>query len=295
MQPSTASPVDSKARSWHVNSAGQTMVVIPGPVEFSMGSPKDDDAATFNDPVHPKRIGRTYAIADTPVTIGQFREFRPDYALPSSLGREPDLPAVRIDWYTAAAYCNYLSELEGISSSQWCYEDVSTSGRPDVRPKRNLLALAGYRMPSEAEMEFATRAGSTTDRPYGESEELLSRYAWSAGNSGGMTHPVGRLKPNDYGLFDTLGNVLEWSQNIYLPDPQERRRAIAHPDDVEDEAELYAGDAFRTVFRSQRGGSFMHSRWETRSATRINYAVMTDTTDYMGFRVARTVQVVPSK
>jgi formylglycine-generating enzyme required for sulfatase activity len=295
MQPSTASPVDSKARSWHVNSAGQTMVVIPGPVEFSMGSPKDDDAATFNDPVHPKRIGRTYAIADTPVTIGQFREFRPDYALPSSLGREPDLPAVRIDWYTAAAYCNYLSELEGIPSSQWCYEDVSTSGRPDVRPKRNLLALAGYRMPSEAEMEFATRAGSTTDRPYGESEELLSRYSWSAGNSGGMTHPVGRLKPNDYGLFDTLGNVLEWSQNIYLPDPQERRRAIAHPDDVEDEAELYAGDAFRTVFRSQRGGSFMHSRWETRSATRINYAVMTDTTDYMGFRVARTVQVVPSK
>jgi len=63
----------------------------------------------------------------------------------------------------------------------------------------------------------------------------------------------------------------------------------------EDEAELHPGDAFRTVFRAQRGGSFMHSRWETRSATRINYAVMTDTTDYMGFRVARTVRVFPPK
>lgn len=294
-QPAATRPADGTAFSWQVNAAGQTMVVIPGPVEFSMGSPKDEDAATFNDPVHPKRIGRTYAIADTPVTIGQFREFRPDYALLSSLGREPDLPAVRIDWYSAAAYCNYLSEQEGIPAAQWCYEDVSAGGRTDFRPKRKLLELSGYRLPTEAEMEFATRAGATTDRPYGESEELLSRYAWSAGNSGGVTHPVGRLKPNDYGLFDTLGNVLEWSQNIYLPDPRDRLRATTNPDDVEDEADLHAGDAFRTVFRSQRGGSFMHSRWETRSATRINYAVMTDTTDYMGFRVARTVRVVPPK
>ncbi len=293
--PATAGPSDATKPSWQFNAVGQTMVVIPGPVEFSMGSPKDDDAATFNDPVHPKRIGRTYAIADTPVTIDQFREFKPDYALPSSLGRDPDLPAVRIDWYAAAAYCNFLSEQEGIPPTQWCYEDVSADGRIDVRPKRNLLDLSGYRMPTEAEMEFATRAGSTTDRPYGESEELLSRYAWSAGNSDGMTHPVARLKPNDYGLFDTLGNVLEWSQNIYLPDPQERLRAATQLDDVEDEAELYAGDAFRNVFRAQRGGSFMHSRWETRSATRINYAVMTDTTDYMGFRVARTVRVVSPK
>lgn len=293
--PATASPSDATAPSWQFNAAGLTMVVIPGPVEFSMGSPKDDDAATFNDPVHPKRIGRTYAIADTPVTIDQFREYKPDYALPSSLGRDPDLPAVRINWYTAAAYCNFLSEQEGIPPTQWCYEDVSADGRMDVRPKRNLLALAGYRMPTEAEMEFATRAGSTTDRPYGESEELLSRYAWSAGSSSGMTHPVARLKPNDYGLFDTLGNVLEWSQNIYLPDPQERLRAATQLDDVEDEAELHAGDAFRNVFRAQRGGSFMHSRWETRAATRINYAVMTDTTDYMGFRVARTVRVAPPK
>jgi formylglycine-generating enzyme required for sulfatase activity len=145
-------------------------------------------------------------------------------------------------------------------------------------------------------MEYATRAGTTTDRPYGESEELLSRYAWFAGNSEGTTHPGGRLKPNDLGLFDTLGNVLEWSQNIYLPDPRDRLRAAANRDDVEDAAELYPGDAFRTLFRAQRGGSFTHSRWESRSATRTNYAVMTDSTDYMGFRVARTLHIsLPEK
>jgi formylglycine-generating enzyme required for sulfatase activity len=287
MQPGAAT-----APRWYVSAAGQTMVVIPGPSEFSMGSPKDDDTATFNDPVHPKRISRSYAIADKAVSVEQFQAFRPDYALPDQFRREPDLPAVRIDWYSAAAYCNFLSKLEGIPPEQWCYEDVSAKGRADIRAKRNLLGLTGYRLPTEAEMEFATRAGATTDRPYGESEELLSRYAWTAGNSAGMTHPVGRLKPNDLGLFDTLGNVLEWSQNIYLSDPQERLRAAATRDDVEDDAELYPGDAFRPVFRAQRGGSFMHSRWETRSATRVNYAVMTDTTDYMGFRVARTVRSI---
>lgn len=280
------------APGWYVSAAGQTMVVVPGPVEFSMGSAKDDDTATFNDPVHAERIGRTYAIADKPVTVEQFRAFRPQYVLPNAFQSSPEQPAVRIDWYAAAAYCNFLSKLEGIPPDQWCYEDVSAAGQTDIRAKRDLLALAGYRLPTEAEMEFATRAGATTDRPYGESEELLPRYSWFAGNSAGVTHPAGRLKPNDFGLFDTLGNVLEWSQNIYLPDPRDRLRSTVNHEDIEDEAELYPGDPFRTVFRAQRGGSFIHSRWETRSATRVNYAVMTDTTDYMGFRIARTLRAI---
>jgi formylglycine-generating enzyme required for sulfatase activity/class 3 adenylate cyclase len=280
---------DAAVPRWYVSADGQTMVVIPGPAEFTMGSPKDEDVATLNDPVHPKRIGRTYAIAAKAVSVEQFRAFNAAHTLPARFGVRSDLPAVRVDWYVAAAYCNHLSRMEGIPPEQWCYEDVSSEGRPDVRAKRNLLSLTGYRLPTEAEMEYATRAGTTTDRPYGESEELLSKYAWFAGISEGTTHPGGRLKPNDLGLFDTLGNVLEWSQNIYLPDPRDRLRAAANRDDVEDEAELYPGDAFRTLFRAQRGGSFTHSRWESRSATRTNYAVMTDSTDYMGFRLARTL------
>jgi len=291
VEPAARNSDPAAAPQWYLAAAGQTMVVIPGPTEFTMGSPKDDDAATLNDPLHPKRIGRTYAIADKAVTVEQFRAFQPDYALPGKFQRDPAQPAVRIDWYSAAAYCNFLSRLEGIPPEQWCYEDVSANGQTDVRAKHGLLALAGYRLPTEAEIESATRAGSHTDRPYGESEELLSRYVWSDDNSGGVTHPGGRLKPNDLGLFDTLGNVLEWSQNIYLTNRQERLRAVRR-DDVEDEAEIYPGEPFRIVFRIQRGGSFIHSRWETRSATRTNYAVMTDTTDYMGFRVARTMRVI---
>ena len=78
--------------------------------------------------------------------------------------------------------------------------------------KKNYLSLSGYRLPTEAEMEFATRAGALTSRYYGETEELLPKYAWYARNSKEKTWPVGSLKPNDLGLFDVQGNVFTWCQ-----------------------------------------------------------------------------------
>lgn len=279
---------------WYVTAAGQTMVVVPGPVEFSMGSPRDDGSSNFSDAAHPKRIGRTYAIANKPVTVDQFRAFDPTYDVPDRFERLPNLPAVRISWHMAAAYCNALSRQEGIPEDQWCYERAAGNGGGEMRPRKQLLSLAGYRLPTEAEIEYSTRAGAVTERHYGDSNDLLARYAWYASNSDGMTWPVGTLKPNDLGLFDTMGNVLEWSQNIYHVDARRRERIAMSLDDVEDEPADSADETVNNVFRSQRGGSFLHSRWESRSSSRTTYSLMDDTTDYFGFRVARTLAVVGS-
>ena len=277
---------------WYVNEAGQTMVVIPGPIEFSMGSPRDDDSSNFNDPVHPKRIGRTYAIANKPVTVEQYKAFHPTYEVPGRFARLPNLPAVRINWHMAAAYCNGLSRQEGIPEEQWCYERFAGEDADEMRAKKHLLSLSGYRLPTEAEIEYSTRAGAVTERHYGDSNDLLAKYAWYASNSEGMTWPVGTLKPNDLGLFDTMGNVLEWSQNVYLADPRQRAQIAVAKEDVENEPETKTDASFNSVFRAQRGGSFLHSRWESRSAARTTYSLMDDTTDYFGFRVARTIAVI---
>src|SRR6516225_191938 len=114
-----------------------------------------------------------------------------------------DLPVVGIDWYMAARYCNWLSKKEGIPEEEWCYEIHGN----EFRLKANYLSRRGYRLPTEAEMEFATRAGASTARYYGETEELLPKYAWYLRNSQEQTWPVGSLKPNDLGLFDVQGNV----------------------------------------------------------------------------------------
>ena len=79
----------------------------------------------------------------------------------------------------------------------------------------NYLSRSGYRLPTEAEMEYATRAGAVTTRYYGETEELLPKYAWYNKNSQDRTWPVGSMKPNDLGLFDVQGNVFTWCQERY--------------------------------------------------------------------------------
>ena len=194
---------------WYVNSQGQTMVVIPGPVEFVMGSPPTEAHRRGDETPHKKRIGRTFALAATPVTKDQFLRFRPTFSH-TEMKRypKPTCPIGGVVWYEAAAYCNWLSKEEGIPEDQWCYEIKG----PVTKLKENYLSLTGYRLPTEAEMEYATRAGALTSRYYGETEDLLPKYAWYLKNSQERTWPVGSLKPNDLGLFDVQGNVFTWCQ-----------------------------------------------------------------------------------
>src|SRR5207302_1063522 len=134
--------------------------------------------------------------------------------------------------------------------------------------------------PTEAEMEFATRAEAVTSRYYGETAELLEKYAWYNENGRERSWPVGNKKPNDFGLFDVQGNVFTWCQ--------ERRQA--YPDSngnkgYDDEEDILS---INTESRVMRGGGFGDHTSFVRSADR-NKNAPTDRFPYVGFRLARTL------
>src|SRR5262249_25125485 len=123
----------AEGRRWYVNGQGQTMVLIPGPVEFRMGSPPSDpDWNDGSDVLHCRRIPRSYAIASRSVRVAEFQRFlkdrqrflkdRPDVAhFLKRYSPEADGPIISVTWFEAAQYCNWLSEKEGLPETEWCY------------------------------------------------------------------------------------------------------------------------------------------------------------------------------
>jgi formylglycine-generating enzyme required for sulfatase activity len=253
------------------------MVVIAGPVEFLMGSPHTEADRRDDERQHRKRIGRTFALAATPVTKEQFLRFLPGFSHPEfKRYPAPSCPIGGVTWFEAAAYCNWLSALEGLDEEQWCYE--SQNGQVS-KLKANYLSLTGYRLPTEAEMEYATRAGTITSRYYGETEELLPKYTWYVKNSQEKTWPVGSLKPNDWGLFDVQGNVFTWCQERCNSYPQSKGMVI---EDKEDIYNININEG-----RVLRGGSFVVSVSYVRSSSRNDVAPANRSFNF-GFRPART-------
>jgi eukaryotic-like serine/threonine-protein kinase len=268
----------SKA-GWYVNGQRQTMVAIAGPVEFRMGSPPDEPGHAKIETLRPVRIERSFALASKPVTMEQYLEYDRTLRMEPKFHRCADLPVVGVSWYDAAGYCNWLSEQEGIDPSQCCYEKDADGKIARLKP--DCLSLTGYRLPTEAELEYATRAGAVTSRYYGDTEELLPRYAWYAKNSADKTWPVGSLKPNDLGLFDTLGNAFGWCQDSFREFPETTEPT---PDDSEPELKIV-----ETRFRALHGGSFTNQPANVRSASRFGYGPGYRYVDF-GFRPARTLR-----
>jgi len=262
-------------RSWYINSQGQTMVIIDGPVEFNMGSPENEPGHNSDETLHATSIGHRFAIAAHEVTVGQFRDFREQYEYDDDVSPDKHCPVNSVLWYDAAAYCNWLSEQEGIAESQWCYrpiaEDKFAAGMT-IEP--DYLTLRGYRLPTEAEWEYACRASSETAYCFGDSEAMLENYACYSQNPGSRTFRVGSLKPNDFGLFDMHGNAFEWCQDSYHEE---------YTTDVLVEDLTVKDDESRVL----RGGSFFFNALHVRSAYRVSLnPVYRD--NNIGFRVART-------
>ncbi len=276
---------DLAGRRWFVNSQGQAFAVIEGPVTFRMGSPTSEpDRDDSDQKDHMITIPRRFAIADREVTKEQYQRFietNPRFMqVPSDLKRyspEPGGPTVASSWFAAAAYCNWLSKQEGLCEDQWCYVVKSDKANDTVWTiPADVLKRTGYRLPTEAEWEYACRCGSTTSRYYGVSTALLDKYAWYQANSEDKAWAGGRLLPNDLGLFDMLGNELEWVQD-------RANLAIKSNDDINEPENID-----KTVSRIIRGASFDYTPTYLRSAYRgenqpshRNYA---DT----GLRLART-------
>jgi serine/threonine protein kinase/formylglycine-generating enzyme required for sulfatase activity len=288
----------ARPAGWYVAGQGHTMIIIPGPTTFLMGSPtteayREDGPTSQTEALHKKRIARSFAIADKEVTAEQFQRYYRDTFQSNykDLDREysphPDCPVNRVSWYQAAAYCNWLSLQEGISRDQWYYE-TNAAGNYDEGMK-SVPGRTGYRLPTEAEWEYACRSETSTSRYFGETEELLPKYAWYSKNAqdrGMLPGVPGRfgeqgltLKPNDFGMFGMLGNALEWCHTKFDP--------YGDGDDTESQETIDA-----KTFRMLRGGSFNYLAGSVRAAYRV-WRPPTWRMDIAGFRPARTISPAP--
>lgn len=257
--PAGGSPLSQPEQGWFVNAEGQTYAVVRGPQPLRLGSPvSEPDRLPLREPPRGARLDHSFAVATREVTRTEFLRFRPKLEH-NPFNDDPDTPAVVVSWYAAAAYCNWLSEREGIPEDQWCYEP-NRDGKYELgmKVRENRFALRGYRLPTEAEWECATRAGSSTARFYGRGHVLFGRYGWFEKNTVRKAKRGGGLRPNDWGLFDTLGNVWEWCEDAAVLD--EIGRVVG--DDPDTPA------AHRRVYR---GGSFFDDVITLRVANRNSF------------------------
>jgi formylglycine-generating enzyme required for sulfatase activity len=276
-------------RRWYVNGQGQTLAVLSPstlvPPIFSMGSPGWEAGRNSDtEALHRVRIPRTFAIATKEVTVEQFLRLIPDHRYQKNLSADPNGPMINVSWYDAARYCNLLSEREGLPPSEWCYEPNKDKKYADgMRLAPGYLGRTGYRLPTEAEWEYACRAGSATAHSYGAADnQLMAKYGWFMDRAEmHHAHPVGLLKPNDFGLFDMHGNVLEWCQErgqLY------QWQTPGEPVEDREDEQLAVTDRQNRLYR---GGSYGYPAWMLRSAWR-NGEPPRNGINSAGLRVART-------
>jgi formylglycine-generating enzyme required for sulfatase activity len=247
-----------------VSASGIQMVSLPGG-QFTMGT---SDGNADEGPPHQVTVS-PFLMDKFEVTHEMFAKAQlPD---PSHWQENPKTPVERVRWRDAKAYCNERSRLEGLKP---CYNEKTVEWDCDY-------SADGYRFPTEAEWEYAARAGTTLPYEFGALDKV-QQFAWVASNGEQKTHPVGEKKPNAWGLFDMYGNVSEWCEDVYSPTYYKESPAIDP-----------TGPASpgHDVKRVMRGGN-----WNTGpDAARVTYREGQRTgntdacfaTDFCGFRCVR--------
>ena len=228
------------------------MVVVP-PGQFIMGSSLDEKGREDGEgPQHKVSITRRFAVSRFEATFDQW-DACVTYGgcLPITVtGEKRDKwPVFNVSWFEVKQYVSWLSRITG----------------------------KDYRLLSEAEWEYAERAGTTTRYSFGDDEAALGQYAWYLDNSGNQIHPIGEKLPNAFQLYDMQGNVWEWVEDTWHPD------YTGNP--PTDGSEWKGGD---TSLRDFRGGSWLSAASSLRSATRNKLQPFLHNLN-IGFRVARSV------
>jgi formylglycine-generating enzyme required for sulfatase activity len=228
---------EQKKLAEHGNSIGMKFTLIPAG-EFMMGSEKYDDEK----PMHKVKLRKPFYLGAYPVTQREWKAVMGDNP---SYFKGDSLPVEQVSWSDVQKFIRKLNAKEGTDK---------------------------YRRPSEAEWEYACRAGTTTRYSFADSESKLGDYAWYDDNSGDKTHPVGQKKPNPYGLYDMHGNVWEWVQDKYRSD---------YDGAPTDGSAWESGDG---AFRVGRGGSWLDDARNCRSADRGRIDPG-NRSSYFGFRL----------
>ena len=245
------------------NSIGMELIEIPAG-KFTMGSPEGEKDHQEDEVQVSVTLTQPFKLGKYEVTQGQWK---------SVMGSEPwegqkyvkadkDCPATLVSWDDATAFCEKLTAIE--------------------RKAGKLQANEEYRLPSEAQWEYACRAGTTTAYSFGDDEKQLSEYAWFDGNTGSeqYAHKVGMKKPNPWGLHDMHGNVLEWCSDWYS---DWYGGALSGGTDP-------AGPDYGSS-RVIRGGGWWYELGFCRSANRLIIGVPSSCDFRLGFRVARSQSV----
>jgi formylglycine-generating enzyme required for sulfatase activity len=265
---------DQKPKSGQVvsNKYGVRMRLIPAGT-FLMGSTDVETMAEENEkPQHPVEISQPFYLGVFPVTQDEYE--RVTKLNPSQGEINARCPVNSVSWYDAVAFCNTLS----ISEHRDPYYDVHGE-------QVAILGGKGYRLPTEAEWEYACRADTLTNWSFGNLEASLKEFAWFVENSEGTMQLVGKRRPNPWGLYDMHGNVWEWcwdwnSKTFYWKSP------VKDPLGSNIEEVRRPG---QIKYRVLRGGSYQSRPHQTRSTYRGNYSFQPECRDFsVGFRIART-------
>ncbi|MFF3677123.1 SUMF1/EgtB/PvdO family nonheme iron enzyme [Streptomyces sp. NPDC002120] len=238
------------------------------------GSPESErERSAYESPQRLTGISRSFALCTAQVTRGEFEGFMAEtgrVGLPdiSEWSDKSVEPVVAPTWYEAADFCEWLSSKVGLHDLGSGY-GRDLDDHPVLEPAWN-----GFRLPTEAEWEYACRAGTVTAYSFGSDRELLDEYGWSADNSGLKTHEAGLLRPNPAGLFDIHGQCWEWCSDWY---------ALYGAAPVVDPLGPPLGDR-----RVLRGGCWNLGARYARSACR-NAHIPSNRNYYITFRIVLTV------
>jgi formylglycine-generating enzyme required for sulfatase activity len=231
------------AENAYTNGIGMEFVLIPAG-SFTMGADKNfEDADDAETPQHPVSISKPFYLGKFEVTQEQWS---------AVMGNNPsnvkglNNPVEQVSWNDVQVFITRLNKQEGHSR---------------------------YRLPTEAEWEYAARAGTTSAYSFGDDADSLGRYAWYQDNSGVETHAVGQKEPNAWGLYDMHGNVFEWVQDWY------GARYYSNSPGADPKGPSSGED------RVIRGGGLDSDAWGCRSANRVEGAPKDPISD-IGFRLA---------